>query len=116
MHNLAKVRRSGFVFGVAVSFRIEEVFRAQGVFVNAVDGVGGGKGFALGLTLGFFGRTGNVELDRDFNFGMKPDRDIVQADGLDRRVHVNLAAADVEAFCCEERTQVIEFVSSICKF
>ena len=90
------------VFGVAVSFRIEEVFRTQGIFVDAVDGVGRGKGLALGLTLGFFDGAGNIELDLDLDFGVKPDRNIVQANGLDRRVQVNLAAADAEAFGGED--------------
>src|SRR3954453_6872347 len=94
------------VFGVAVGFRIEEFFRTQGVFVNAVDGVSGGEGFALGLTLGFFSGTGNVELDGDFDFGVKPDRNGVQANGLDRRIHVNLATADAEAFGSEDFNDV----------
>lgn len=59
-----------FVFVDAVGFRIEEVFRTQRVFVDAVDRVDRGEFFALGLALCLFGRTGNVQLDVDFDFGM----------------------------------------------
>ncbi|MGO8070834.1 50S ribosomal L9 C-terminal domain-containing protein, partial [Rhizobium leguminosarum] len=37
--------------------------------VDAVDRVDRGEFFALGLALCLFGRTGNVQLDVDFNIG-----------------------------------------------
>lgn len=61
-----------FVFVDAIGFRIEEVFRTQRVFVDAVDRVDRGEFFALGLALCLFGRTGNVQLDVNFDFGMNP--------------------------------------------
>jgi len=91
---------------VHVGFRIEEVFRAQGIFVNAVDGVGGGQAFALGLALGFFRRTGNVEFDREFDFSMQVQGDLVQADSLDRGVQLDLVTADVEAFGSQDFNDV----------
>src|SRR5690606_1451626 len=88
---------SGFVF-YAIGVRIEEIFRLQGVFVNAVDGVGRGQALALRLPLGVIGRAGTVDFDGDLDFGVQVQHDLVQADRLDRRVELDLVATDVEAF------------------
>lgn len=53
---------------------------------------------ALGLTLGFIHRTGDVDLDRCADLGVQANRHFVDAQGLDRRVQDNLRTLDLAAF------------------
>ena len=50
---------------------------------------------ALRLQIGFFGRAGDVDLDRDRDFRVKRDLHLVHADRLDRAVEHDLALGDV---------------------
>lgn len=95
-----------FVVAVLICIWIKEVFWTKSIFVNAVDGVGRCEALTLCLTLGFFSRTGNVEFNLKLNFSMKVKRNIVQTNGLDRCVELDLVAADVEAFGAEDFNNV----------
>src|SRR5690606_32948732 len=53
---------------------------------------------ALRLTLGFVGRTGDVDLDRGRDLGVQADQHLVDAQRLDRRVQDDLRALDLAAF------------------
>ena len=53
---------------------------------------------ALRLTLGFVGRTGDVDLDRGADLGVQANRHFVDAQALDRRVQDDLRALDLAAF------------------
>ncbi len=88
--------RSGVVLvAIELGVRVEEVFRPRIVVdVVTIDGFSRGQRLALCLALGFFGRAGNVERDRDFDFRMQRDRYIGDADCLDGLVEQDLVAVD----------------------
>src|SRR5690606_5829749 len=54
--------------------------------------------FTLGLTFGFFGRAGDVDLDDGRDLSVQAHSDLVNAQRLDRGVEHDLAALDLAAF------------------
>src|SRR5690606_28006920 len=63
----------------------------------AIDGFGGIKRLATCLAICLIGGTGDVQRDGRGDFRMEADGDLGDADGLDRSLQLDLAAADLEA-------------------
>jgi hypothetical protein len=76
--------------------------RFERVFIGAVNGLGRGQILASRLALCFVGRTGDIERDPGFDFGVQDNVDLMHADRLDRLFQIDLVTADAEAFGGQE--------------